>query len=47
MKRGIESKQRELENMTAKMALPVDTDIIRMKLAKDMEARHRLELQTK
>ena len=29
------------------MALPVDTDILRMKLAKDMEARHRLELETK
>jgi hypothetical protein len=33
--------------MQAKMALPVDTDILRMKLAKDMEARHRLELETK
>ena len=33
--------------MHAKMALPVDTDILRMKLAKDMEARHRLELETK
>ena len=47
MKRQIEGKQRELENMQAKMALPVDTDILRMKLAKDMEARHRLDLETK
>ena len=44
MKRQIEGKQRELENMQTKMALPVDTDILRMKLAKDMEARHRLDL---
>jgi hypothetical protein len=47
MKRQIEIKQRDLEGMQAKMALPVDTDILRMKLAKDMEARHRLELETK
>ena len=33
--------------MQAKMALPVDTDIIRMKIAKDMESRHRLEIETK
>jgi hypothetical protein len=47
MKRQIEGKQRELENMQAKMSLPVDTDILRMKLAKDMEARHRLDLETR
>lgn len=47
MKRGIEQKQRELEQMHAKMALPVDTDILRMKIAKDMEQRHRLELEAK
>ena len=47
MKRQIEIKQRDLEGMQAKMALPVDTDILRMKLAKDMEARHRLEVETK
>ena len=47
MKRQIEIKQRDLEGMQNKMALPVDTDILRMKLAKDMEARHRLEVETK
>lgn len=47
MKRAIEMKQRELENMHNKMTLPVDTDILRMKIAKDMEARHRIELETK
>lgn len=33
--------------MSTKLALPVDTDILRMKIAKDMEARHKLELETK
>jgi hypothetical protein len=47
MKRAIELKQRELEQLHNKMALPVDTDILRMKIAKDMEARHRLELESK
>lgn len=47
MKRAIEMKQRELENMHNKMSLPVDTDILRMKIAKDMEARHRIELDSK
>lgn len=47
MKRAIETKQRELEQMHSKLALPVDTDILRMKIAKDMEARHRLELEAK
>jgi hypothetical protein len=45
MKRAIEQKQRELEAMQARMALPVDTDIMRMKIAKDMEARHRVEVE--
>ena len=47
MKRQIEIKQRDLEGMQNKMSLPVDTDILRMKLSKDMEARHRLEVETK
>jgi hypothetical protein len=33
--------------MQNKMALPVDTDIMRMKIAKDMETRHKLELEQK
>jgi hypothetical protein len=45
MKRAIELKQRELENVHNKMSLPVDTDIMRMKIAKDMEARHRIEVE--
>lgn len=29
------------------MALPIDTDIIRMRIQKDIESRYRLELETK
>lgn len=47
MKRAIEAKQRELEALHSKLALPVDTDILRMKIAKDVEHRHRLELEAK
>jgi hypothetical protein len=47
MKRAIDAKQRELEAMHAKLTLPVDTDILRMRIAKDMEARHRLELEAR
>lgn len=30
--------------MQAKMQLPIDTDILRMKIQKDIEGRHRIEL---
>ena len=45
MKRGIESKQIELEQMQQKMTLPIDTDILRMKIQKDIEGRHRIEME--
>ena len=32
MRRAIEQKQREIDTMANKMALPVDTDILRMKI---------------
>lgn len=44
MKRAIDSKQREIEQMQARMTLPVDSDILRMKMQKDIEGRHRIEL---
>lgn len=47
LKRMIETKQREIEQLHQKMMLPVDTDILRMKIAKDMEARQRLELEAR
>ena len=33
--------------MHCKLALPVDTDILRMKIAKDMEARHKIDLENR
>ena len=29
------------------MQLPIDTDILRMKIQKDLEVRHRLEIEQK
>ena len=33
--------------MAQKMQLPIDTDILRMRLAKDLEAKYRFELESK
>lgn len=33
--------------MANKMTLPIDTDIMRMKIQKDIESRHRVELEAK
>jgi hypothetical protein len=33
--------------MANKMTLPIDTDIMRMKIQKDIEARHRVEMESK
>lgn len=33
--------------MANKMTLPIDTDIMRMKIQKDIEGRHRIELDSK
>jgi hypothetical protein len=32
MRRAIEQKQREIDQMANKMSLPIDTDIMRMKI---------------
>ena len=47
MRRAIEQKQREIDSMANKMTLPIDTDIMRMKIQKDIEGRHRIELDAK
>ncbi len=47
MKRTIEGQQREIEQMQQKMTLPIDTDIMRMKIQKDIETRHRADLDQK
>ena len=46
-RRALEGKQKELDQICAKMVLPIDTDILRMRVTKDIEARVRLELETK
>ncbi|MFO0117535.1 MAG: hypothetical protein ACK521_07945 [bacterium] len=45
MRRAIEHKQREIDQMANKMTLPIDTDIMRMKIQKDIEGRHRVEIE--
>jgi chromosome segregation ATPase len=40
-------KQKEMDQMAQKLTLPVDTDILRMKIQKDLEARHRVDIETK
>ena len=46
-RRALEAKQRELDQIAQKMVLPIDTDILRMRVTKDIEARFRLEIETK
>jgi len=43
----LDLKQREMDQMAQKMSVPVDTDILRMKIQKDLESRHRIDLETK
>lgn len=40
----IEKKQADLDNMASKIQLPIDTDILKMRIAKDIEAKYRFEL---
>ena len=44
---SVESKQRELDNLAQKMVLPVDKDILRMRIQKDLEAKFRFELESR
>lgn len=47
MRRLVDLKQREIDQMAQKLTLPIDTDILRMKIQKDLEARHRVDLEQK
>ena len=47
MTQTIEKKQTELDQLAQKMVLPVDTDILRMRLQKDIEAKFRFELESR
>ncbi len=47
MKKSFDNKQKEIDDLSQKMVLPVDTDILRMKIQKDLESRFRLEIESK
>jgi hypothetical protein len=46
-RRLLDMKQKEMDQMAQKLTLPVDTDILRMKIQKGLEARHRVDIETK
>ncbi len=43
-RRALDTKQKELDGIASKMILPIDSDILRMRVTKDVEARFRVEL---
>ena len=45
MAQAIERKQSDLDTMAQKMVLPIDSDIMRMRIQKDLEAKFRFELE--
>ncbi len=45
MSQAIERKQSELDTLSQKMVLPVDSDILRMRIQKDLEAKFRFEVE--
>lgn len=47
MSKIIERKQIDLDTMSQKMVLPVDSDILRMRIQKDLEAKFRYELENR
>ena len=47
MKKAIEMKQKEIDQLSQKMVLPIDTDILRLRIQKDLENRFRLEIETR
>ena len=47
MAQVVERKQAELETLAQKMVLPVDSDILRMRIQKDLEAKFRFELESR
>jgi hypothetical protein len=47
MAKTVERKQSDLDTMAQKMVLPVDTDILRMRIQKELESKFRYELETR
>jgi hypothetical protein len=43
----IERKQNELDSLAQRMQIPIDTDILKMRLAKDLEQKYRFELDNR
>lgn len=43
----VERKQGEMDTLAQKMVLPVDSDILRMRIQKDLEAKFRFELESR
>lgn len=46
-RRQLQTKQSEMEHLANKVHLPVDADMLRLKIQKDLEARHRGDLELK
>ena len=47
MRQVVEQKQKEIDHINSKMQLPVDQDILRMRIQKDLESKYRFELDAK
>lgn len=47
MRLVVEGKQKEIDHINSKMALPIDQDILRMRIQKDLEAKYRFDLDSK
>lgn len=47
MKSVLETKQKEIDHVNSKMQLPVDQDILRMRIQKDLENKYRFEIDAK
>ena len=47
MKAILENKQKEIDHINSKMQLPVDQDILRMRIQKDLENKYRFEIDSK
>lgn len=45
LRKAIEIKQREIESLSQKMVLPIDQDILRMRISKDLENKYRFEIE--
>lgn len=47
MRNMVEGKQKEIDHINSKMALPIDQDILRMRIQKDLEGKYRFDIDSK